>query len=110
MVEIGDTILQAGAAGSTSKALVSVTSRGYNLSSDDGSNHLTAIGDQINTDPRLGPLQDNGGPTPTHALLPGKPLPLTRQTQTPSPTWSATPTSAGSPAGGCPQYLLRPGR
>jgi hypothetical protein len=24
-------------------------------------------------DPRLGPLRDNGGPTPTHALLPGSP-------------------------------------
>ena len=24
-------------------------------------------------DPRLGPLQDNGGPTPTHALLLGSP-------------------------------------
>src|SRR5207248_6130002 len=30
-------------------------------------------GDQINTDPMLGPLQDNGGPTFTHALLPGSP-------------------------------------
>src|SRR5206468_11767346 len=30
-------------------------------------------GDQINTDPMLGPLQDNGGPTFTHTLLPGSP-------------------------------------
>jgi hypothetical protein len=34
---------------------------------------LNAIGDQINTDPILGPLQDNGGPTFTHALLTGSP-------------------------------------
>jgi len=34
---------------------------------------LTGMGDQINTDPMLGPLQDNGGPTFTHALLPGSP-------------------------------------
>jgi hypothetical protein len=27
----------------------------------------------LNVDPRLGPLQDNGGSTPTHALLPGSP-------------------------------------
>jgi hypothetical protein len=27
-------------------------------------------GDQLGVDPKLGPLQDNGGPTPTHALLP----------------------------------------
>src|SRR5207248_2929749 len=29
--------------------------------------------DQINTDPMLGPLQDNGGPTFTHTLLSGSP-------------------------------------
>src|SRR5207253_11493070 len=50
-----------------------VTSDGYNLSSDDGSGYLIGPGDQINTDPLLGPLQDNGGPTFTHALLPGSP-------------------------------------
>jgi hypothetical protein len=46
-----------------------VTSIGYNLSDDSGSGFLTATGDQINTDPKLGPLQDNGGPTFTRALL-----------------------------------------
>jgi CSLREA domain-containing protein len=30
-------------------------------------------GTQVNTDPVLGPLQNNGGPTDTHALLPGSP-------------------------------------
>jgi len=50
-----------------------VTSEGYNLSSDDGGGYLTGPGDQINTDPLLGPLQNNGGPTFTHALLPGSP-------------------------------------
>ena len=49
------------------------TSLGYNLSSDDGGGNLNGPGDQINTDPMLGPLQDNGGPTLTHALLPGSP-------------------------------------
>ncbi len=49
------------------------TSLGYNLSSDDGSGFLTATGDQINTNPLLGPLQDNGGPTFTHAPLQGSP-------------------------------------
>ena len=34
---------------------------------------LIGPGDQVNTDPVLGPLQDNGGPTFTHALLPGSP-------------------------------------
>jgi len=50
-----------------------VHSFGYNLSSDDGGGYLDGPGDQINTDPQLGPLQDNGGPTFTHALLPGSP-------------------------------------
>ena len=50
-----------------------ITSDGYNLSNDDGSGYLTGAGDQINTDPLLGPLQNNGGPTFTHALLPGSP-------------------------------------
>jgi hypothetical protein len=50
-----------------------VTSYGYNVSSDDGGGYLNGPGDQINTDPMLGPLQDNGGPTLTHALLPGSP-------------------------------------
>ena len=31
------------------------------------------VGNQLNVDPLLGPLQDNGGPTKTHALLPGSP-------------------------------------
>ena len=43
------------------------------LSSDNGGGCLTGPGDQINTDPVLGPLQDNGGPTFTHALLPDSP-------------------------------------
>src|SRR5262245_62592708 len=30
-------------------------------------------GNLVGVDPRLGPLADNGGPTPTHALLPGSP-------------------------------------
>jgi len=48
-------------------------SLGYNLSSDAGGGSLTATGDQINSNPMLGPLQDNGGPTFTHALLTGSP-------------------------------------
>jgi hypothetical protein len=48
-------------------------SQGYNLSSDDGGGFLTGTGDLTNTDPLLGPLQANGGPTQTMALLPGSP-------------------------------------
>jgi uncharacterized MnhB-related membrane protein len=50
-----------------------MTSLGYNLSSDGAGGYLTGPGDQIYTDPLLGPLQNNGGPTFTHALLPGSP-------------------------------------
>jgi hypothetical protein len=50
----------------------SVTSEGYNLSSDDTCG-LIGAGDVQNTDPLLGPLQKNGGPTQTMALLPGSP-------------------------------------
>jgi len=50
-----------------------IVSLGYNLSSDGGGGFLSANGDQINTDPLLGPLQDNGGPTFTRAPLPGSP-------------------------------------
>src|SRR5205823_8580749 len=50
-----------------------IMSQGYNVSSDDGGGYLNGPGDQINTDPLLGLLQDNGGPTFTHALLPGSP-------------------------------------
>jgi hypothetical protein len=50
----------------------SIISKGYNLDSD-GSCQLTAPTDLPGVDPRLGPLQDNGGPTFTQALLPGSP-------------------------------------
>jgi hypothetical protein len=50
-----------------------IISDGYNLTSDDGASYLNGPRDQINTDPQLGLLQDNGGPTFTHALLPGSP-------------------------------------
>ena len=71
---IGETILNAGALGENIyNEFGTVSSLGYNLSSDNGSGYLTGLGDQINTDPMLGALQDNGGPTFTHALLPGSP-------------------------------------
>ena len=49
-----------------------VTSSGNNL--DDGNTcGFNNSGDITNTNPLLGPLQNNGGPTFTHALLPGSP-------------------------------------
>jgi predicted outer membrane repeat protein len=73
-VEVSNTILNAGASGENIfNDGGTFTSFGYNLSSDDGGGYLKGPGDQIDTDPLLGPLQDNGGPTFTHALLPGSP-------------------------------------
>ena len=71
---IGNTILKAGIPGENIfNDHGTVTSHGFNLSSDDGGGYLTATGDQINTDPMIGSLQDNGGPTPTHLPLAGSP-------------------------------------
>ena len=49
-------------------AFGSVVDGGHNLSSDESCN-FSAPGSLNNTDPKLGPLADNGGPTPTQALL-----------------------------------------
>ena len=57
----------------------SPTSLGHNLIGDaSGCGYAAATGDLVGTgdapiDPLLGPLADNGGPTKTHALLPGSP-------------------------------------
>ena len=52
-----------------------ITSDGYNLVQDP--NSTVIVGDIAHNlyglDPLLGPLADNGGPTMTHALLPGSP-------------------------------------
>jgi hypothetical protein len=49
-----------------------IHSNGHNLDSGTSCG-FTAAGDISATDPLLGPLQDNGGSTWTHALLPGSP-------------------------------------
>src|SRR6476646_8496193 len=73
-LELGNTILKAGTSGvnifNNSGSLIT---HGYNVCTDNGGGFLNGPDDQINTDPILGPLQNNGGPTFTHALLPGSP-------------------------------------
>lgn len=71
-LEVGDTILNAGTPVNIS-GVGTVTSHGYNVCSDNGGGHLNGPGDQINTNPLLGPLQDNGGRTFTHELVTGSP-------------------------------------
>jgi hypothetical protein len=73
-LELGGVILKGGSLGENILNLGGmVTSYGYSLSSDDGGGVLIGPGDRISTDPLLGPLQDNGGPTFTHAVLLGSP-------------------------------------
>ena len=69
--DIGNSILNGGSPENISTA--TVTSHGYNVCNDDGGGFLNGPGDQINTDPLLGPLQDNGGPTFTLELLTAQP-------------------------------------
>jgi predicted outer membrane repeat protein len=49
-----------------------ITSDGYNLSSD-GTCHFSSTGDLNNKSPKLGALNNNGGPTKTMALQKGSP-------------------------------------
>ncbi|PZR72456.1 MAG: hypothetical protein DLM73_13150 [Chthoniobacterales bacterium] len=50
------------------------TSQGYNLIGNNAdSTGFTAAGDQVNVNPMLVALANNGGPTQTHALPPGSP-------------------------------------
>jgi len=71
-LEIGSSIVS-GSPSISSTSDFPGTSLGYNLFSDDGGRLMPTTGDRVNTDPMLGPLQDNGGPTFTHALLCGSP-------------------------------------
>jgi hypothetical protein len=52
-----------------------LTSQGFNLIQNTSDCTITGnfTGDLLGIDPKLGPLQDNGGPTYTQALLPGSP-------------------------------------
>jgi hypothetical protein len=73
-----------------------IVSKGYNLDSDNTCS-LTQSRDLPGRDPLLGPLQNNGGGTPTQALQTGSPAIGT----------------GGTPATGClpsdQRYYLRPG-
>lgn len=60
-------------AGAACYAGVLLVSGGYNLEREESCG-LTGATDQQNTDPLLGPLAANGGPTQTHLPQPGSPL------------------------------------
>jgi len=69
VVELIETIVTAGVG---NNAYGSLTDLGYNISSD-ASCAFSAPGSLNNTDPKLQPLANNGGPTLTMALWPGSP-------------------------------------
>jgi hypothetical protein len=73
LVTVKNTIVAANTRDNCDTAQLSggiISSRGNNISSD-ASCGFTQSTDKQNTNPRLGPLQDNGGPTDTRALLSG---------------------------------------
>ena len=71
---LGDSILRHGTGANLFSSNGGVIdSLGYNLSDGDDGSLLTGSADQVNTDPILGPLKDNGGPTKTHAPLSNSP-------------------------------------
>ncbi|MFN3649419.1 MAG: choice-of-anchor Q domain-containing protein [Armatimonadota bacterium] len=77
IVRLGNTLLARSGVGRNCLNLGLISSEGHNLDSD-GTCGLSGSGDQSGTigmpiDPLLGPLQNNGGPTQTHALLTGSP-------------------------------------
>src|SRR5439155_24880650 len=69
-VSLKNTILKNDPSGSN--CMVTIASQGHNLSSD-ASCAFAGPGDMSSVDPLLGPLDNNGGPTPIHVLLPGSP-------------------------------------
>jgi hypothetical protein len=82
-LQLASTIFKAGALGENilKYQAGTLTTLGYNLSSDAAGGDsatgpgglLNGPGDIRNTNPLLGPLQNNGGPTKTHALLENSP-------------------------------------
>jgi hypothetical protein len=78
-VSIIRTLLSGNAAGNCHRSSATLTSLGFNLDSDGTSGFANGVnGDIVGgggavIDAKLGPLADNGGPTPTIALLPDSP-------------------------------------
>jgi len=69
---VGNTVFSRGLSGQNiSMDGGTVTSDGYNVCDD--ACGLSGTGDLVSTEPLLGPLADNGGPTLPHALMGGSP-------------------------------------
>lgn len=68
----GGKVTNCGCTGGSCNVAALITSLGYNIEDSDTC-ALPAPTDMKGTNPLIGPLQDNGGPTFTHALFPGSP-------------------------------------
>jgi hypothetical protein len=72
-LQVHDVILANNTADTAADLDGSLTSQGYNLIGTTNGGSGFASSDLLNVNPQLGPLQDNGGPTQTMALLDGSP-------------------------------------
>ena len=73
-IQLKSTIVVGGTGdGGPSNCFGSTTSSGHNLFDDSGGDCGAVAADVTNANPKLGPPQDNGGPTPTEALQTGSP-------------------------------------
>jgi hypothetical protein len=72
-LQMDDTILADNGADGGPDLYGHVTSLGHNLIGNTADGFGFAASDLVNVDPQLGPLQNNGGPTQTLALLAGSP-------------------------------------
>ncbi len=69
IVDISNSILANNSANISPDCSGSITSSGYNIIGDSANCSLTSTaGDQIDVNPKIGPLQDNGGSTLTHFI------------------------------------------
>jgi predicted outer membrane repeat protein len=97
VIKLQNTIVAVNHGAGSPDCLGTLASQGYNLLGDDlGCAFTPDVGDQIGThtgpiDPRLGPLQDNGGPTFTRQLLRDSPA-----------IDAANPATPGSGGSTCP--------
>ncbi len=70
----GNSVAGFGGSDCATSGSAEITSLGHNLIGTlDSCSVVLAAEDLTNVDPLLGPLQNNGGPTDTHALRPGSP-------------------------------------
>jgi hypothetical protein len=86
MLNARDSIVADNHAGFSPDLGGSLTTSGYNLFGNSAGGSGYAPTDLLDVDAKLGPDQDNGGPTPTTALLPGSPA-IDSGDNTNAPEW-----------------------